>query len=170
MSGPLLLRRVGRPDLCLVGLNCRGTLMESIRIREYMNPRPAIFRSDQTVYEAIHALLTAGLTGGPVVDAQHRLVGFLSEHDCLLAGIEATYTCQQLASVEQLMSKEVLSVAPDDSIIELAQRMAGPKPKIYPVLDEDGKLLGTISRQDVLRAMEKTMRSCFGHKQAPHAR
>ena len=104
--------------------------MESIRIREYMNPRPAIFRPDQTVYEAIHALLTAGVTGGPVVDAQHRLVGFLSEHDCLLADIEANYTCQQLVSVEQLMSKEVLSVAPDDSIIELVQRMAGPKPKI----------------------------------------
>ncbi len=68
------------------------------------------------------------------------------------------------------MSKTVLSVAPDDSIIELAQRMAGPKPKIYPVVDENGLLLGTISRQDVLRAIEMTMRSCFGHKPAPQRR
>ncbi len=144
--------------------------MEAIRVREYMNPRPVIFRPGETVYEAINALLAAGMTGGPVVDEKKQLVGFLSEHDCLRAGIEASYTCQQLASVEQLMSKTVLSVAPDDSIIELAQRMAGPKPKIYPVVDENGLLLGTISRQDVLRAIEMTMRSCFGHKPAPQRR
>ena len=144
--------------------------MEAIRVKEYMNPRPVIFRPGETVYEAIHALLTAGMTGGPVVDEKKQLVGFLSEHDCLRAGIEASYTCQQMASVEQLMSKTVLTVAPDDSIIELAQRMAGPNPKIYPVVDENGLLLGTISRQDVLRAIEMTMRSCFGHKQAPQSR
>ena len=144
--------------------------MEAIRVREYMNPRPVIFRPGETVYEAINALLAAGMTGGPVVDEKKQLVGFLSEHDCLRAGIEASYTCQQLASVEQLMSKTVLSVAPDDSIIELAQRMAGPKPKIYPVVDDNGLLLGTISRQDVLRAIEMTMRSCFGHKPAPQRR
>ncbi len=144
--------------------------MEAIRVREYMNPRPVIFRPGETVYEAIHTLLAAGMTGGPVIDEKKQLVGFLSEHDCLRAGIEASYTCQQLASVEQLMSQTVLTVAPDDSIIELAERMAGPKPKIYPVVDENGLLLGTISRQDVLRAIEMTMRSCFGHKQAPQSR
>ena len=74
--------------------------MEAIRVKEYMNPRPVIFRPGETVYEAIHALLTAGMTGGPVVDEKKQLVGFLSEHDCLRAGIEASYTCQQMASVE----------------------------------------------------------------------
>lgn len=45
-----------------------------------------------------------------------------------------------------------LTVAPNDSIIELAKEMILHKPKVYPVVDE-GKLVGVISRSDVLRAL-----------------
>jgi predicted transcriptional regulator len=52
------------------------------------------------------------------------------------------------------MMKEVLTVKPYDSILELAQRMLKEKPKIYPVVDDGGYLLGTISRSDVLKAID----------------
>ena len=52
------------------------------------------------------------------------------------------------------MRTDVLSVKPQDSIIELAQLMIGQKPKIYPVIDDVGKLVGTIARRDVLYAMD----------------
>lgn len=60
------------------------------------------------------------------------------------------------------MHKEVLSVAPETSIIELAAMMKVGKPKMYPVVS-DGKLVGVITRRDVLRALSKTLTNCFQH-------
>jgi predicted transcriptional regulator len=39
--------------------------------------------------------------------------------------------------------------------------MLGDKPKVYPVVDDDGKLLGTISRNEVLMAVDKHLRAAY---------
>ncbi len=137
--------------------------MESIRVADYMDPRPVTFREDESLYEALVALAHSRTGGGPVIDQQHRVVGFLSEQDCLREGLEACYLCEPLATVADMMQREVLTVSADDSIVELAQTMMGPKPRTYPVVDAEGKLLGLISRHHVLQAMVTTMASCFAH-------
>lgn len=135
--------------------------MESILVRDYMNRRPVHFSPDETIIEAVERLLASGLTGGPVVDAEKRLVGFLSEQDCLGKGLEASYHCESMAMVKELMKTNVLTVKPEDSVLELAAQMLGQKPKIYPVIDENGVMLGVITRRDVLRALEAQMRTCY---------
>ncbi len=62
------------------------------------------------------------------------------------------------------MRTDVLSVKPYDSVIELAQTMLQPKPKVYPVVGDDGKLLGTICRNDVLKAIDQHMQAGSGYK------
>ena len=140
--------------------------MKSIRIADYMDPRPTTFHSGDSVYAALMALSQSREGGGPVLDAERRVIGFLSEQDCLREGLEACYLCDQLATVEQMMQATVLTVKPDDSIVELAQRMMKPQPRTYPVVDEDGRLLGLISRHHVVKAMVVTMASCYSHTRA----
>lgn len=135
--------------------------MESLQIKDYMNHYPVTFTSDMVVEEASMRFLKTKQIGGPVVDANHRLVGFLSESDVLAKMLESSYYNEHIANVEDLMRKEVLSVKPYDSIVELAQSMLGNKPKVYPVVDDDGNLLGTICRNDVLQAIDKHYRSPF---------
>ena len=60
------------------------------------------------------------------------------------------------------MHPDVISVGPDTSIIELADMMQVGKPKVYPVID-NGKLVGIITRRDVLRAVAKNLDDCFKH-------
>ena len=133
--------------------------MQPIQIKDYMNRRPVTFRANETIFEAIEKLLASNLTGGPVIDERKRLVGFLSEQDCLAKGLEASYHCEQVAMVEDLMRRDVLTCRPQDSVLELAQYMLQQKPKIYPVVDDEGALCGIIHRRDVLRAIEVQMRS-----------
>ena len=57
----------------------------------------------------------------------------------------------------------MLSVSPEMSIIELADMMKVGKPKVYPVID-NGKLVGIITRRDVLRAIGKNLANCFKHQ------
>lgn len=46
--------------------------MESIRVADYMDPRPVTFREDESLYEALVALAHSRTGGGPVIDQQHR--------------------------------------------------------------------------------------------------
>ncbi len=135
--------------------------MESLKTSDYMNHRPVKFCAEMPVAEAVELLLSVKQTGGPVVDEQGTVIGFLSEADCLTQMIESTYYREQVARVKDIMRAEVLSVKPYMSVLELAQKMLGEKPKVYPVVDDDGVLLGTISRSDVLRAIDIQLRDAY---------
>lgn len=128
--------------------------MESLKISDYMNRHPVTFTMEMPVAEAVERLLAGHQTGGPVMDEKKKLVGFLSEQDCLTQMIESSYYRQQVARVKDIMQTEVLSVTSYSSILELAQKMLTEKPKVYPVVDDDGYLLGSICRSDVLRAID----------------
>lgn len=135
--------------------------MESLQVKEYMNHYPVTFTPDMVVEEASLRFLKTKQIGGPVVDEHHRLVGFLSESDVLAKMLETIYYNEHIADVADLMRKDVLSVKPYDSIVELAQSMLTNKPKVYPVIDDDENLLGTICRNDVLQAIDKHLRAGF---------
>ncbi len=136
-------------------------MLESLEIKEYMNHYPVTFTSEMVVEEAALRFLKTKQIGGPVIDANNRLIGFLSESDVLAKMLQSIYHNEHVTDVESLMRKEVLSVKPYDSVIELAQTMLLNKPKVYPVVDDDGNLLGTICRNDVLHAIDKHMRISF---------
>jgi len=135
--------------------------MESLQVKEYMNHYPVTFTPDMVVEEASLRFLKTKQIGGPVIDEHQRLVGFLSESDVLEKMLESIYFNEHTTNVEDLMRKDVLSVKPYDSIVELAQSMLKNKPKVYPVIDDDENLLGTICRNDVLQAIDKHLRAGF---------
>ncbi len=141
--------------------------MESLKVEQYMNHYPVTFTPDMAVEEASLRFLKTKQIGGPVIDDNYQLLGFVSESDVLKKMIDTIYYNEHVADVKDIMRKDVLSVTPYDSVLELAQNMLKNKPKVYPVVDDDGNLLGTICRNDVLQAFDKHMRanlaSCKEH-------
>jgi CBS domain-containing protein len=93
------------------------------------------------------------LTGLPIVDDSDHVVGFLSEQDCIKKILESSYHRDEVVKVTKVMQPKVLSVAPGDSMVDVATRMITDKPKIYPVI-ENGLLVGTITRAKILRTLE----------------
>ena len=134
-------------------------MMESLKVQEYMNHYPVTFTADLGVEEASLRFLKTKQIGGPVIDGNGKLIGFLSENDVLAKMLETIYYNEHIADVVDLMSKEVLTMKPYDSVIELGQLMLKNKPKVYPVIDDDNNLLGTICRNDVLHAIDKHLRA-----------
>ncbi len=133
--------------------------MASLKIEEYMNHYPVTFTADMAVEEASLRFLKTKQIGGPVIDDNGKLIGFLSESDVLAKMLETIYYNEHIADVADLMRKEVLSMKPYDSVIELGQLMLKNKPKVYPVIDDDDNLLGTICRNDVLQAIDLHLRA-----------
>ena len=128
--------------------------MESLQVSDYMSQRPVTFTTEMPVAEAVEKLLHSHQTGGPVVNEKRELVGFLSEQDCLRQMIESSYYREQVARVSDIMVKDALAVKPYSSVLEVAQKMITDKPKVYPVVDDDGVLLGSISRAQILNAID----------------
>ncbi|RDV27453.1 CBS domain-containing protein [Alteromonas aestuariivivens] len=135
--------------------------MESLQVCDYMNLHPVKLRLDMPVAEAVERLLQSSQTGGPVVDDKGRVVGFLSEQDCLQRMIESSYYREQVCRVHDIMRTPALTVKPYTSVLELSQLLLKEKPRIYPVVDDDGVLVGTINRSSVLRAIDIQLRSGY---------
>ncbi len=135
--------------------------MESLKVVDYMNRRPVKLSPDMPVAEAVESLLLSKQTGGPVVNRQGELVGFLSEQDCLSRMITSSYYREQVCRVEEIMRTEVLTVKEYDSILALADRMLKEKPKVYPVVDDNGILAGSINRSEVLNAIDVQLRDGY---------
>lgn len=92
------------------------------------------------------------LPGAPVVDDADRLIGFISEQDVMGRVLDSIYHDDEAPLVKEMMRHEVLSVSPNKSITDLAQEMLGPKPKIYPVVEQQ-RLIGIVTRRDILVAL-----------------
>lgn len=135
--------------------------MKSLKIQEYMNYYPVTFSEKMSVEEASLRFLKTSQIGGPVIDDNGLVLGFVSEGDVLAKLLESIYFNENIAIVKDIMTKPVLSVKPYESIIELGQSMSKAKPKLYPVIDDNGNLLGSISRNEVLKA-------CYEHVRARH--
>ncbi len=129
-------------------------MMKSLKVSSSMSHQPATFLANMTIEAAVERFIERPQIGGPVLDDDKHVIGFLSEQDCLSCMVESTYLGESHTVVADKMRSDVLTVRPDDSIIDVAKTMTQNKPKVYPVVDENNVLLGIISRHDVLIALD----------------
>lgn len=115
------------------------------------------FQEDQKINEVIDIMIKDKISGAPVVNAKQELVGMLSEKDLLIVLIDDGYYNNPLNDriVKDYMSTDVRSVQLDTDLINVAKMFISSNYRRYPVVDNDGKLIGQISRKDVLKAARK---------------
>ncbi len=111
------------------------------------------FRPQTHVVEAMALLLEHKISGGPVVDADGNLVGVLSEVDVMEIVIQDSYYNESMGIVADFMQPQVDFVSPEDDIYSVARRFHQEHRRRYPVV-HNGRLVGQISRRDVLRAAQ----------------
>jgi len=128
--------------------------IKSLKVKDYMSGKLVKFTPETDVLDAIHELVNHRIAGAPVVDDHGTLVGMLSEFDCLKLVLTAAYHGDPGGPVSELMTRDVQTVDADMSIIDLAELFMKSGFRRYPVL-KDNRLVGQISRKDVLRALEK---------------
>lgn len=99
------------------------------------------------------------LPGAPVIDENQNPIGFVSEYDCLKQLMQSTYYCDNTALAEDVMSKKLISTTPDLALMDVASQMNENKVNVAPVI-ENGKIIGVISRSDVMRELVKDLHDC----------
>lgn len=131
-------------------------------IKDLMTTDVVTVREDTPLKEAARLMAGKGISGLPVVDAEDRLVGIVTEADF----VERTSHRERAGLVKMLfdrdsrrlksdsvggaMTHNVLCIEPDATHAHAARLMERRKVKRLPVVDEDGTLLGIVSRADIL--------------------
>ena len=127
--------------------------IKSCVVKDYMARTLVTFKPDTDVLDAVHTLVENRIAGAPVVDDEGNLLGMLSEFDCMKVALDAGYHGIYGGPVRDYMSDGVKTVDADMSIIDLAQVFINEKFRRFPVM-HGTRLVGQISRRDVLRALE----------------
>lgn len=126
---------------------------KSCTAADYMAASLVTFTPDTPVLDAIHKLLEKRISGAPVLDAHGNLVGMLSEQDCLKIALNAGYHGELGGRVSEYMVGDVETIDGGMNIVDLAQKFLSSRYRRFPVMDGN-RLIGQISRRDVLRALE----------------
>ena len=103
------------------------------------------------VFEAIGLLLKHEISGAPVVDEQRYLQGVFSERCSMSVLVAAAYDQLPSTQLFAFMDTEMGTVGEETDLLTIAQTFRNTSCRRLPVL-RDGKLVGQISRRDVLRA------------------
>jgi CBS domain-containing protein len=139
------------------------TLPEELTVRDLMTERPRTTTPEMPLRDAAREMLQTGVSALPVVDADGRLLGLLSERElmrhlmatALLTGAGARFTppgAHVRRTVRDVMTRQVLCVAPEQSVAEVASLMSHKDVERVPVVRE-GRLVGFLTRGDIVRKL-----------------
>ncbi|MCF6212602.1 MAG: CBS domain-containing protein [Flavobacteriaceae bacterium] len=127
--------------------------ISSILVKTYMTKNLITFSPKQSVMEVMQTLIDKRISGAPVVNKKNELLGIISEGDCMKEISESRYYNIPLAGalVEKYMVTNVETISANISIFDVATKFYKTNRKRFPVI-ENGKLIGQISRRDILKA------------------
>jgi CBS domain-containing protein len=127
-------------------------------VLNYMVPLKALitFRPDQYIHEVIDIITEKKISGGPVLDENQKLVGIISEKDCLRIIVDQSYydTPHDFPRVSDYMTARVKTLSHDTNIVGAATEFLNSSVRRLPIVHDD-VLLGQVSRRDILRAAKK---------------
>jgi len=128
-------------------------MLQSVKVTDYMTRQLITFYADTPLFKAIKVFSEHPVSGAPVVDEAGYLVGVMSEVDCLRGILNKTYHKEEVGgTVGEFMTTKVDTVDGNTDIIAVAEQFIQRGRRRIPVVKE-GKLIGQVSRKDILRAV-----------------
>jgi CBS domain-containing protein len=125
---------------------------------QLMSREVMTLRAEATVEEAWHALSARGLDQAPVLDRARQLVGLVASRDLLTVLNVEDGTLRDILSrsVADVMRTPVVSADPVTDIRRVARALLEYHLSGLPVVNEQGELVGILTRSDILRALVNT--------------
>ena len=153
-------------------------------VHDLMSREVRTVTPDTPVAQAVEMLISQAYRSLPVVDASRRIVGILTDGDLLArlglphASVQSALTAAELGreldalrrngqTVAALMVSPVVTTTEDAPIADAMRVMAARGIKRVPVVDRSGRVVGIVSRVDVLRALAQPLASEASERALP---
>ena len=136
------------------------------RVRDFMTTELLTLRPQDDAIDAISKLLKHRFAGAPVVDEDNNFLGIFSEHYSMRLLINSALEQMPSSSVQAFMNTDRERLIDEDTdMLEVAQMFLDTHYRRLPVV-RDGKLVGQVSRRDVVTAEHQLSRALKGRRQA----
>ncbi len=125
------------------------------RASEIMSAELLTAKEGITVEEALRIMINSRITGMPVVDAKGKMIGVLSEYDLIKQmsekGRKEKKDPKGLFKKPAMYSKEAFSITEDTPLSKIVEHFVESRFRRVPVTNKSGKLVGIITRRDLMR-------------------
>lgn len=147
-----------------------------MNVRDFMITKVYTVKPTNTVKELLELLTNNRIGGVPVVDDKDNLVGMISDGDVLrylapnpIGIVGLVYIIEQAkfedvllekleTPVKEIMTKKhIVSVSPDDDFEWCIKVLSHHRYKKLPVINGAGRVIGVLSRGDMIRILTKKM-------------
>lgn len=145
-----------------------------MKIKEVMKREVISVKPTDNALDVLNLLFKMQISGLPVIDDQGKLVGMFTEKNVLSfilpsyiekignfiyeedpKSIKGKFAYLSKMQISQVMRRDVVTAREDSSLCEIAKDMLIRKARRIPVIDETGKVIGIVSRCDILKALSK---------------
>ena len=119
-----------------------------------MTSNPTAITPETTAQEAAQLMKTEDVGSLPIVE-DGRLVGVITDRDLAIRALAEGRGAE--TAVNEIASKDLVTVDPQQSLEEAARLMAEHQVRRLPVVEEDGRLVGVLAQADVAQAGHDTL-------------
>ena len=134
-------------------------LFSDITAKDIMVTNIISLTKDRTMWQAKELMRICKISGVPIVDNDNHLLGLVSIEDIILA-LEGNHITDP---IEKHMTKDLITFAPDVDLEGLIERFNRYRYGRFPVVDSEGRLLGIISKKDIIGAILDKFRIIYVH-------
>lgn len=134
-------------------------LFADITAKDIMIKSVVTLTKDRTMWQAKELMRICKISGIPVTDGNNQLEGIVSIEDIIVA-LEGNYITDP---IEKHMTRNIVTFSPEmklESVIEMFNRYRYGR---FPVVDSDGRLVGIISKKDIISAILDKFRLIYVH-------
>jgi len=137
--------------------NEKTNALKTESVTKYMAKSLITFSPDTEIIHVIDSLLEHRISGAPVLNDQNEIVGVIDDKDCLNTLIDSAYYNQPVSKnkVSNYMTDVFKRINQNSDIVDVANVFMRTNFKRLLVVDDDGKLVGSVSRRDILRAIKE---------------
>ncbi len=121
--------------------------MPKTTVKDVMNPQVVVAKPQATIKEAAE-IMSQFRIGCLIIMENDKVLGIVTESD-IIGKVVAKKKDPERITVEEIMSKNVISTTPDENLDDAADKMVENKIKRLPVIDS-GKLVGIITATDLI--------------------
>jgi len=137
-------------------------------VREVMSRKPVTVRASTPVKEALALLDRHSITMMPVVSPAGVIVGVVSEADLIREVVNPDVRSHMIPqqrgqtvlppphAVVEVMNHQTITVRGDTDLAEAANLLTGTAVQSLPVIDEHHRVIGVISRRDIVRVLARS--------------
>lgn len=121
--------------------------------RDIMSTDLLTVEANSSLEDVVKLIVSERVTGVPVVDSEGRMVGVCSDYDIIRQFSKAKRKERDVFRKKIDYSKKVETVTTETLLSEIAEKFVTMKYRRLPVIDQEGRLVGIITRRDMMKVL-----------------